>query len=64
MLIIPVYLFFFKIKKVKFLTVNAANLLLNVLQQEWRSPQVIHRESKEALDLFLVQIHGDYMSQT
>lgn len=64
MLVISVYLFFFEIKKVKFLTVNAANLLLNVLQQEWRSPQVIHRESKEALDLFLVQIHGDYMSQT
>ncbi len=46
------------------MAVNAAYLLLNVLQQEWRSPQVVNRESKEALDLFLMQIHGDYMSQT
>lgn len=46
------------------MAVDAANLLLNVLQQEWRSPQVVHGECKEALDLFLVQIHRDYMSQT
>lgn len=38
--------------------------LLNVLKQERRGPQVVHRAIKEALDLLLVQVHCDQVRQS
>lgn len=38
------------------------HLFLDVLDQEWRGTQVVHGEAEEALDLFLMQVHGDDVS--
>lgn len=38
------------------------NLLLNVLDEERGSSQVVNGEVKKALDFFLVKIHSDDMS--
>lgn len=37
-------------------------LLLDVLNEEGRGPQVVDGEAEEALDLLLVKIHGDDVS--
>lgn len=39
------------------------HLFLDVLNQERRRAQVIHRKAKEALDLLLMQVHGDDVCQ-
>lgn len=36
---------------------------MNVLKQEGRGPQVVHRAVEEALDLLLVQVHRDEVRQ-
>lgn len=38
-------------------------LLLNVLEQEGRRSQVVHRDVEEALNLFLVEVHGDQVGE-
>lgn len=40
------------------------HLFLDVLNQERRRTQVIHRKAKEALDLLLMQVHGDDVCQS
>lgn len=40
------------------------HLLLDVLQQERRGPQVVHGEAEEALNLLLVKVHSDDVGQT
>ncbi len=40
------------------------HLLLYVLQQEGRGSQIVHWDVEEALDLFLMEVHGDQVSET
>lgn len=40
-----------------------SHLLLDVLQQEGRRSQVVHRDVEEALDLLLMQVHGDEVGE-
>lgn len=39
------------------------HLFLDVLNQEGRRAQVVHGEVEEALDLLLMQVHGDDVRQ-
>lgn len=39
-------------------------LLLYVLQQEGGGSQIVHGNVKEALDLFLMEVHGDQVGET
>lgn len=39
-------------------------LFLYVLQQEGGGSQVVHWNVEEALDLFLVEVHGDQVGET
>lgn len=38
------------------------HLLLDVLDEEGGSSQVVNREAEEALDFLLVEVHGDDVS--
>lgn len=44
--------------------VKAFYLLLDVLQQEWRRPQIVHWDVEEALNLLLMEVHGDQVGET
>lgn len=39
-------------------------LFLYVLQQEGGGSQIVHWDVKEALDLFLMEVHGDQVGET
>lgn len=39
-------------------------LFLYVLQQEWWGSQIIHWDVEEALNLFLMEVHGDQVGET
>lgn len=43
-------------------TVIKPHLLLDVLDEEGGSPQVVDREAEEALDFLLVKVHRDDVS--
>lgn len=40
-----------------------SHLLLDVLDEEGGSSEVVYRETEEALDFFLVEVHGDDVSK-
>lgn len=39
------------------------HLFLYVLQQERRSPQIVHRDVEEALNFLLMEVHSDQVGQ-
>lgn len=46
------------------LAVKVFYLLLDVLQQEWGRPQIVHWDVEEALNLLLMEVHGDQVGET
>lgn len=43
--------------------IKGSHLLLYVLQQEGRRSQVVHGDVEEALDLLLMEVHGDQVGE-
>lgn len=39
------------------------DLFLDILQQKWGGSQIVHWDVEEALDLFLMEVHGDEVGE-
>lgn len=44
--------------------IKCCYLFLDVLQEEGRGSQIVHRDVEEALNLFLMEVHGDQVGET